>query len=160
MDTNNILNELNQIIIQELNCLQKLDELMSLEHEAIKQSKAEELGSLIEQKKPLIIYLQELDKKRNQVLICNSITPTLKVFNKLINESDSEPLQNNWQQLKKQLAQCKSNNELNGRLIHMRKSNNENILKILLGNRHMSSDTYSATGKTGVYSRSGLSAVV
>ncbi len=160
MDTTNILDEIEQIIKQELKCLHQLDELMLLEHEAIKLSKAEDLKNLLAQKNPLIIHLQELDKKRNQVLTCNSITPTVKVFNELIDNSNSESLQTNWKQLREKLSQCKNSNELNGRLIHMRKNNNESILKILLGNRQMSSGTYSATGKTGIYSRSGLSAVV
>ena len=160
MDTTNIINEVEQIIQQELNCLLQLDKLMALEYEAIKHSRADDLSRLLEQKNPLIIHLQELDKKRNHVLICNSMTPTLKVFNELIENSSSELLKNNWKELKEQLSQCKNNNELNGRLIHMRKNNNESILKILLGNRHVSSETYSSSGRTGVYSRSGLSAVV
>lgn len=160
MDTSNIINEIEQIIQQELNCLQQLEQLMSLEHEAIKQSKAEDLANLLEQKNPLIIHLQELDKKRNHALTCNSMTPTTKAFNELIEKSGSEALQENWARLKEQLSHCKKNNELNGRLIHMRKNNNESILKILLGKRHISSGTYSAAGRTGIYSKSGLSAVV
>jgi flagellar biosynthesis/type III secretory pathway chaperone len=160
MDTVNIINEIEQIIQQELNCLQQLDKLMALEHVAIKLSKADDLSQLLEQKNPLIIHLQELDKKRNHVLICNSMTPTLKAFNELIEKSNCEPLQTNWKLLKDKLSHCKNANELNGRLIHMRKNNNESILKILLGKRHVSSGTYSATGRTDIYSKSGLSAVV
>jgi len=84
MNTANIITEIEQIIQQELNCLLQLDKLMSLEHEAIKHSKSDELTQLLAQKNPLIIHLQELDKKRNHILICNSITPTLKAFNQLI----------------------------------------------------------------------------
>ncbi len=160
MDTTNIINEIEQIIQQELSCLQQLEQLMAQEHEAIKYSRADDLSSLLEKKNPLIIHLQELDKKRNHVLICNNMTPTLKAFNALIEKSASESLQNSWNQLKEQLSHCKNDNELNGRLIHMRKNNNESILKILLGQRQVSSETYSASGRTGVYSKSALSAVV
>jgi len=114
----------------------------------------------LEQKSPLIIHLQELDKKRNHVLICNSMTPTLKAFNELIEKSNSESLQANWKKLREKLSHCKNNNELNGRLIHMKKNNNESILRILLGKRQATTGTYSAAGRTGVYSKSGLSAVV
>jgi len=160
MDTTNIITEIEQVIQQELNCLLQLDKLMSLEHEAIKHSKSDELTQLLAQKNPLIIHLQELDKKRNHILICNSITPTLKAFNQLIEHSESESLQANWIKLKEQLSLCKNNNELNGRLIHMKKNNNESVLRILLGNRQATTGTYSASGATGIYSKSGLSAVV
>jgi len=40
MDNKNIINEIEQIIQQELNCLQQLDKLMGLEHDAINHSKA------------------------------------------------------------------------------------------------------------------------
>lgn len=160
MDIVKITHEIEAIINQELDCINRLLPIFSDEHEAIKTSQSEKMNTAIEAKKPLIMQLQVLDQKRSHVLTCNGITPTQKAFNDLIDRANSESLNKVWGLLKTKLAECKKSNELNGRLIHMRKNNNDAILKILLGNRQSNSETYSAAGKTGLYSRSGLSAVV
>jgi flagellar biosynthesis/type III secretory pathway chaperone len=155
-----VTQKVEQIIKQELNCLFQLDKLMTSEHEAIKFSNAEELTQLLSQKPPLILHLQELDKQRKQILTTNSMMPTEKVFNELVDNSESESLKASWVLLKEKLIECKNSNELNGRLIHMKKNNNDSVLRILLGNRQVVSQTYGSNGRTGIYSKSGLSAVV
>jgi len=160
MDIKKISQEIEAIINQELDCINKLLPLFSEEHDAIKSSDTDKLNASLEAKKPLIMQLQVLDQQRSHVLTCNGITPTQKAFNELIGRVNSDSLNQSWSSLRSKLGECKKSNELNGRLIHMRKNNNDGILKILLGNRQTSSETYSAAGKTGLYSRSGLSAVV
>ncbi len=160
METIEINQKIAQIIQQELNCLEQLDKLMALEHEALKYSRAEDLTQLLSQKPTLILHLQELDKQRKQVLTTNDMMPTEKVFNELIAGSDSKELQSIWKLLKEKLRGCKNSNELNGRLIHMKKNNNEAVLRILLGNRQETTQTYGSNGRTGIYSKAGLSAVV
>jgi len=160
MDIVKITDEIESIVNQELDCIEKLLPLFSEEYNAIKTSNTEKLNVTIESKKPLIMHLQVLDQKRSHVLTCNGITPTQKAFNELIGRVNSASLNEAWSNLRAKLAECKKSNELNGRLIHMRKNNNDSILKILLGNRQATNETYSSAGKTGLYSRTGLSAVV
>jgi len=160
MDIVKVCTEVEAVVNQELECINKLLPIFKEEHDAIKLSNTDKLHQTIEAKKPLIMQLQVLDQQRGHVLTCNGITPTQKAFNQIIGEVNSASLNAAWTTLKVKLAECKKSNELNGRLIHMRKNNNDGILKILLGNRQTSSETYSSAGKTGLYSRSGLSAVV
>ncbi len=151
--------EISQIISQELICLEKVIELIEQENSAIKASKSTELHEILVQKQPYLSQLQQLDQQRSHILTCHGLTPSPESFKMLMEEINDEQLSATWEQVQAQIRQCKSSNEVNGRLIHMRKNTNESILKILLGNRHASTQTYSSSGATGSYAKTGLSAV-
>jgi len=160
MDMSRIAQDIGQILNQELLCLEKLDELLGKEHQAIKTSEAEYLQQILQQKQPYIIQLHQLDQKRTQTLTCNGLSPDKDTMHQVIAHAHSPDLGNTWEKLKAAIRKLKLSNEVNGRLIHMRKNTNDSILKILLGTRHSSAETYGSNGRAGMYTKTGLSAVV
>ncbi|MBF0264502.1 MAG: flagellar protein FlgN [Gammaproteobacteria bacterium] len=160
MDVTEIAPEIEQLVSQELVCLSKLDELLSKEHLAIKNSNQESLQQHLLLKEPYITHLQQLEQQRNHVMICHGLAPTVEAFTDLLLAINSPELDARWDLVKQQLEEVKLHNEVNGRLINMRRNTNENILKILLGNRHVSNNTYSATGRKDTSVRTGLSFAV
>jgi len=160
MDVCEIAPEIEQLVSQELVCLSKLDELLSKEHLAIKNSNHDSLKQHLALKEPYIAQLQQLEQQRNHVMICHGLAPTVDAFNDLLKRIDSPELDARWELVKTQLEECKLHNEVNGRLINMRRNTNESILKILLGNRHISNNTYGANGLKGATVRTGLSFAV
>ncbi len=150
---------LQQIITQQIQYLQQIQPLMQEEREAISQADVDSLNQILEKKQPLIIHLQQLDKQREQLLICEGMQPDAETFRQLIAQSDNTSLKQQWQQLLELLKRCKHENEVNGRLIFMKKHNVDALLKVLLGNWQTTSQTYSAMGQTESSSRSGICAV-
>ena len=93
-------------------------------------------------------------------MTCHDLSPTKEAFKKLLEHLGDLELIKAWEKLRSLMKSCKLHNEVNGRLLNIRRHSNETILKLLLGNRHMGGETYSAAGRTGSYTRTGLSAVV
>ena len=77
-------------------------------------------------------------------------------FSHFINQHPSLLIQNIWQSIKTQLPECKKQNEVNGKMIHIQKENTDQILQILLGRPQNNAQTYSHLGQTKLQKRSAM----
>ncbi len=77
-------------------------------------------------------------------------------FARFIREQASEPVQALWKLITTQLSECKTQNELNGRIISIQKKNTEQILQILTGQSANTTQTYSHLGQTSQQKKAAL----
>ena len=149
--------QLNTILEQENTCLSQIVHLLKIEHKAIIDRDTSTMGSLLDKKSPLLSKLEQLDKQRQGFYEkINRLAYTNKNFTRYIELQSSERVSTHWKQIKQQLSQCKKQNELNGRMINLRKNNTEQILQILLGHPMNNTQTYSHLGQTHLQKRSAL----
>ena len=158
-DQQSIERETEQLIRQELACIDQLNQLIEQESQAISRADTDCLHQILQQKQPLIIHLQQLDKQRQEIMTCQGVAPSAENFEQLIDNATNSRLPSMWLELKAALKQCKRNNEVNGKMIFMKKNNIERLLRVLLGNWQTQGQTYNPAGTANSYSKSGLCAV-
>ena len=148
---------LSTILQQENSCLSQILELLTQESEAILNLETELMGSLLDKKTHLLSKLDQIDKKRQSFFEHSSgKTYNKEDFSLFIKHQPSQTLLSIWQDIKQQLSQCKKQNEINGRVISIRKENTEQILQILSGRPANKPQTYSHLGQTQLQKRSAL----
>lgn len=149
--------QLKTILEQENTCLSQIVHLLKIEHKAIIDRDTPTMGALLDKKSPLLSKLEQLDKQRQDFYEkTNRLAYTNKNFTRYIEQQSSELISICWKQIKQQLSLCKKQNELNGRMINIRKNNTEQILQILLGHPINNTQTYSHLGQTHLQKRSAL----
>ena len=149
--------ELAAVLEQENLCLSRVVHLLKTENDAIAVRDTETMGTLLDKKIPLLSNLEQLEKQRqNYFEKKNHLAYSSRHFTQYIEQQSSELISTLWNQIKQQLSQCKKQNELNGRMITIRKDNTEQILQILLGRPMNNAQTYSHLGQTHLQKRSAL----
>lgn len=145
------------ILEHELLCLNQVILLLKAENKAIIERDVESMGHLLDKKLPLLSQLEQLDKQRQQFFEQHS-TQTYQhtAFTQFIAQHTSENIRTIWYAVKQKLPECKTQNELNGRIINIKKDNTEQILQILLGRPANNNPTYSHLGQTRMQKRSAL----
>ena len=135
-----------QIIAQQLQNLQRLEDLLVLEKEVLQNQDPEALISLTEKKSNLLQTIQQLDEK-------NAQDPVFK------NEIDSGIHQKKIAEIEAILIRCKNKNHVNGLVIQQSSLAAERMKNSLLENHNRSSMTYNSKGKkTGGLSSLGIKA--
>jgi flagella synthesis protein FlgN len=137
--------------------LDQLTGLLQQEHQAILDRDTETLGSIMDKKLPLLSQLEQFDQQRQSIY--QSLTQqvyTNELFSQFISTQPSETLQSLWQAIKIKLPECKTQNEVNGRMISIRQQNTEQILQILTGRPANKTQTYSHLGKTSQQRKAAL----
>lgn len=148
---------LTDVLEQEQQCLDEVIELLKVEHEAIIQRDTENMGRLLDKKLPLLSKLEQLDSQRQQLFQqLTGIPYNNEEFSRFIEHHPSKTIQHLWQTIRIKLPECKTQNELNGRIISIRQNNTEQILQILLGNPVNNAQTYSQLGQTSQQKRSAI----
>ncbi|NQZ22252.1 MAG: flagellar protein FlgN [Colwellia sp.] len=124
-----------QLIAQQLQSLQQLEELLSVEKEVLKKHNPDALVDITEQKNVLLQTIQEFDEKNSQVpLFKDEIAST--VHNEVLAEIEAT------------LLRCKDMNHVNGQIIQQSSLAVERMKNSLLENHNRSSMTYDKKGKT------------
>lgn len=150
-------NPLYTILQQENSCLNQVLELLTQESKAILSRDTTKMGSLLDKKTHLLSKLEQLDKQRQNFFEKTSgKTYNKQEFAHFIKQQLSQTLVAIWKEVKNQLSECKKQNEINGRVISIRKENTEQILQILLGRPGSTPQTYSHLGQTQLQKRSAL----
>ncbi len=145
------------ILTEEHQCLLQVTELLTREHDAIVRHDTEQMGLLLDKKLPLLSQLEQLDQQRQQYFQKLTGFPYHDGnFARYISEQASEPVQELWALITTQLPECKTQNELNGRIISMQKKNTEQILQILTGQSANTTQTYSHLGQTSQQKKAAL----
>lgn len=145
------------ILQQENTCLSQVLKLLNQENDAILSRETSIMGSLLDKKTHLLSKLEQLDKQRQSFFEHTSGKAYNKQeFSHFIKQQVSQALISIWQEVKQQLSECKKQNEINGRVISIRKENTEQILQILLGRPKSAPPTYSHLGQTQLQKRSAL----
>lgn len=150
-------NFLTSVLQQQQHCLDQVLQLLHSESEAIIKRDIESMGHILDKKLPLLSKIEQLDKQRQQYFSQQTeLAYQHKAFSHFVEQHCSASIQTIWQTIKDKLAECKTQNELNGRMIAMKKDNTEQILQILLGRPANSPPTYSHLGQTNMQKRSAL----
>ncbi len=148
---------LTKTLEQEQLCLEQVIQLLKTEHKAIVERDIESMGYLLDKKLPLLSKLEQLDKQRQHHFEQQTgLSYHDTAFSRFIEHQASQATQTIWHTVKEKLPECKTQNELNGRIININKNNTEQILQILLGRPANSSQTYSHLGQTNMHKRSAL----
>ena len=123
-----------QLIAQQLQNLQQLEELLSVEKEVLQKQDPEALTSVTEQKNLLLQKIQQLDEH-------NSQDPLFKT------EIDSGIHKIQIAEVEASLIRCKNKNHVNGQIIQQSSLAAERMKNSLLENHNRSSMTYNSKGK-------------
>ena len=123
-----------QLITQQLQNLQQLEELLSVEKEVLQKQDPEALTSVTERKSILLQKIQQLDEHNAQ----NSL---LKA------EIDSGIHKIKIAEVEAILIRCKNKNHVNGQIIQQSSLAAERMKNSLLENHNRSSMTYNSKGK-------------
>ncbi|GEM_PF-1258311 len=145
------------ILNEEHQCLLQVTELLTREHDAIVRHDTEQMGHLLDKKLPLLSQLEQFDQQRQQYFQKLTGFPYHDgEFSRYIREQASEPVQALWKLITTQLPECKTQNELNGRIISIQKKNTEQILQLLTGQPANTTQTYSHLGQTSQQKKTAL----
>ncbi|MCU7800769.1 MAG: flagellar protein FlgN, partial [gamma proteobacterium symbiont of Lucinoma myriamae] len=132
-------------------------QLLKAENKAIIERDINSMGHLLDKKLPLLSKLEQLDMQRQHCYEQQTgLSYHNSTFSHFIEQQCSESIQTLWQTVKEKLPECKTQNELNGRIINIKNNNTEQILQILLGRPANSTPTYSHLGQTNMQKRSAL----
>ncbi len=123
------------LINQQLQNLQKLEELLGVEKEVLQKQDPEALTIVTEQKNTLLLTIQQLDEQ-------NAQNPVFK--NEIASGNHSEVLA----EIEAILLRCKDKNHVNGQVIQQSSLAVERMKNSLLENHNRSSMTYDNKGKT------------
>lgn len=150
-------NVLAKILEQEHLCLEQVIQLLKTENTAIIERDIESMGHLLDKKLPLLSKIEQLDQQRQQYFEQQSgLSYQHSAFTHFIEQYSSQATHAMWHTIKEKLSECKTQNELNGRIISIKKDNTEQILQILLGHPAHSTPTYSHLGQTKMQKQSAL----
>ncbi len=145
------------ILLEEHHCLEQVTELLKTEHDAIVSHDTEQMGHLLDNKLPLLSQLDQYDKQRQQFFQESTGLPYHDGdFSRYIKEQSSVQIRSLWNLITHLLPECKTQNEINGRIISMQQKNTEQILHILTGQSNNNAQTYSHLGQTSEQKRNAL----
>ncbi len=147
---------------QEQLCIEQVISLLRVEQKAIIERDIKTIDHLLDKKLPLLSKLEQLDKQRQSFFEKQTGLPyNNTAFSLFIEQHSSTIIRDIWFDVKAQLPECKKQNDVNGRLIAVKKNNTEQILQILLGRPvNTASPTYSHLGQTNLQKRNALYASV
>jgi flagellar biosynthesis/type III secretory pathway chaperone len=148
---------LTHILEQQQHCLEQIIQLLKAENAAILERNIKLIDNYLDKKLMLLSQLEQLDKQRqNYFEQQTGISYSHSNFAHFIKQHPSDAVQNVWQLIKVMLPECKTQNEVNGKMISIRKENTDQVLQILLGRPQNSTPTYSHLGQTNLQKRNAL----
>jgi len=132
--------KLKSLLQQQSAALENLHTTLMEEYHALKERNAESVNKLSGEKNRLLNELETLDKERQRYLL--SVTQ-----NEKSNVNINHEIKQLSDEIEVSLNNCKQQNNINGGIIEMSKSFNENMLNIICGNTNKET-TYASTGKS------------
>ncbi len=125
---------LRNMISQDAAAIQQLKSLLLREREQLEQRKQDELPAIIEQKAILIDQLNASAKQRQQVLQTLNLPNNSQGWDLFLQRNTATMvLRNEWQALVTEFEECKSMNEVNGKMVARSRQTLNHLLNLLRG---------------------------
>ena len=129
--------------------INRLQELLENEQQALADNNAETIQELLPIKLSLLSQLEQNASERSEILIKEGFEPNeAGVLNYLDSSNDKEALTSNWTKLQSALKLCKESNAANGKIIHRSKQQTSTLLNLMRGqsdNQKIYTDSGSST---------------
>ena len=143
----NVINFLKTAMSREQSICQTLFELLADEQKCYETQNIDDVSAILKEKSKLLDELEKSSEHRLAVFgIKSLLTNHQSLFEQQI--ANHSELVNQWQSLKKAMFRCKTQNEINGRIIDLSQKSLErtvNIFKQSLRPNNLT--TYSSKGK-------------
>lgn len=140
-----------QLLEQDINTATALLTLLQEEHDILQQRDHARLGALINDKQTLMAALEQNAKQRSvwvRFLVERTQLSNEACWERLLNELDSAQLPPLWQQLQAIIAECKTHNEVNGKMIALSQRTLKQLTGLMRGQSMDTPDLYTASGST------------
>jgi flagellar biosynthesis protein FlgN len=152
--------QIEQLIQQDNSASIALLTALRCEQEALKSRKHQDLQRLLEEKNHYLLILESNASKRQQILQHNGRETDNNAWEILLAELDARTpgtaLLDAWNTLKNHFSECRTLNEINGKMIARGQQTISRLLNILRG-QTAAPGLYSASGNTTQSNRSGAS---
>lgn len=138
-----------QQITSDINACQALLQLMDAERDALQERDVERLGAVIEEKVQYLSHLEQSAIKRSQWASRAQTADADSGWHQLLHDLKEPELNQQWEQLKELMIECRRENETNGKILARNQNTVGRLLNIMRGQTDAPS-LYSAKGsKTG-----------
>lgn len=125
---------LRNMITQDTAAVQQLKTLLLREREQLEQRKQDELPAIIEHKAALIDQLNASAKQRQQVLQTLNLPTNSQGWDLFLQRNTATlVLRDEWQALVNEFEECKSMNEVNGKMVARSRQTLNHLLNLLRG---------------------------
>ncbi len=142
-------NRLTELLSKERNHAEQLVQILTDEHEVLRDGEPEALVKISGRKHALVEDLEEIGKRRtvmvHQAGFSEQRDNILQMLSKL---GDDHPVQKEWRRLLNSLEECKRQNIVNGGVIELAFRRNSQALSLLRGDSPEST-TYGKNGRQG-----------
>ncbi|OZG73766.1 flagellar biosynthesis protein FlgN [Hahella sp. CCB-MM4] len=141
------LKTFSDLLRKDLDTLIQLDELLTQERTSLENNQMEELGELLEAKKPLLIQIQQHARERTE-WIKNTKIPKAKLFDLL--EQKAPPVMASFRECEQRLREIKQKNDVNGQIIARSQQRVVRLMQIIRG-QSQQAQLYGQNGTTDAY---------
>lgn len=137
---------LRNMLTQDSAAVQQLKQLLTQERELLAQRKQEGLSLIAQQKAALVDQLSHNSKQRQKVLMALDLPTDADGWDLFLQRNVATlPLRDDWRLLISEFEECKTMNEINGRLIARSQQTVNHLLNLLRG-KVPSASLYTAQG--------------
>ena len=134
------------LISSDIDACEKLLMCLEKEREALKARDADALGEIIEQKVGYLSHLEESAKTRTAWAQANNATSTDDSWKAILNGLNNNKVKQDWAKLKTLLEDCRTQNEVNGKLLSRNQQVYSRLLDVMRGQTN-SPSLYNAVGE-------------
>ncbi len=125
---------LRDMLLQDANAIEQLKTLLLKERELLEQRKLEGMQEVVSQKDYLLGNLSFSAKQREQLLRSVGLTTDLTGWEAFLGrDATTRTLIPEWQILTQQFIECKTANEINGKMINRSKQTLSHLLNLIRG---------------------------
>jgi flagellar biosynthesis/type III secretory pathway chaperone len=147
--------EVNGLVAADIQTSLELSELLAKESDALKSRDQNQLNDLLVRKQELMQILDQNAKIRDVWLNLelsqspqNSEQNKKSIWSDLLMRMGGPKLIDSWQQLEKNISECKKRNEVNGIMIARGRQTMKQLLNIIRGHSLEAPKLYTASGGT------------
>ncbi len=133
MDSRHLLEDLDRVLEQETQTAEQLLAALYKEREALGKRDLDTTGETARKKDTLIIQLESLAARQNELLTRAGIDPGTRDLADALKSAGLGALLERWQALRDVLAQCRHQNLINGGVIEMSRRFAQQVLDGLRG---------------------------
>lgn len=140
-----------QLLDQDIATATSLLTLLQEEHEVLQQRDHARLGTLINDKQALMALLEQNATQRSawvRFLVERTQLSNEACWERLLNELDGVQLPPLWNQLQAIIADCKTHNDLNGKMIARGQKTLQQLTGLMRGQSTEAPSLYTASGST------------
>lgn len=125
--------QIHQIIHAELNAAKQLLNLLKQESSTLEKRDLAGLATLVEQKSQLLVELEQGGLKRKKLLQSRQLSSTDLNWQQLLSSTGNAELGQLWQSLEALVAECRKENEINGKLLARSQRTLSNLASLMRG---------------------------